>query len=70
MQRPSLLSHVNPKKVAAHSMIELKEEKGTRGLACNGMGMDPFVVFPAGWAAAGFGIHATPTTLPFPSGYI
>ena len=34
----------------------------------NGMGMDPFVVFPAEWAAAGFEIHATPPTLPFPSG--
>ena len=33
------------------------------------MGMDPFVVFPAEWAAAGFEIHATPPTLPFPSGY-
>jgi len=32
------------------------------------MGMDPFVVFPAEWAAAGFEIHATPPTLPFPSG--
>ena len=32
--------------------------------------MDPFVVFPAEWAAAGFEIHATPPTLPFPSGYI
>ena len=35
----------------------------------NGMGMDPFVVFPAEWAAAGFEIHTTPPTLPFPSGY-
>ena len=34
------------------------------------MGMDPFVVFPAEWAAAGFEIHATPPTLPFPSGYV
>ena len=34
------------------------------------MGMDPFVVFPAEWAAAGFGMHATPPTLPFPSGYM
>ena len=31
--------------------------------------MDPFVVFPTEWAAAGFEIHATPPTLPFPSGY-
>ena len=31
--------------------------------------MDPFVVFPAEWAAAGFEIHTTPPTLPFPSGY-
>ena len=31
--------------------------------------MDPVVVFPAEWAAAGFKIHATPPTLPFPSGY-
>ena len=37
---------------------------------CNGMRMDPFVVFPAEWAAAGFEIHATPPTLSFPSGYI
>ena len=29
----------------------------------NEMGMDPFVVFPAEWAAAGFEIHATPRTL-------
>ena len=35
----------------------------------NGMGMDPFVVFPAEWAAAGFEIHPTSPTLPFPSGY-
>ena len=32
------------------------------------MGMDPFVVFPTEWAAAGFEIHTTPPTLPFPSG--
>ena len=34
------------------------------------MGMDPFVVFPAEWAAAGFGMHATPPTLHDPSGYL
>ena len=40
----------------------------TKFIAYNGMGMDPFVVFPTEWAAAGFEIHATPPTHPFPSG--
>ena len=33
------------------------------------MGIDPFVDFPGRVGAAGFGIHTTPPTVPFPSGY-
>ena len=35
----------------------------------NGMGNDPFVDFPAGCWLLALGIHATPPTLLFPSGY-
>ena len=38
-------------------------------LGSNGMGNDPFVDFPAGCWLLALGIHSTPPTLLFPSGY-